>query len=134
MNRCNCTSYVAWALTPNGQRTAWFTPGDMDANNWPHVASLSNLRVGRRPRVGAVGVWPRLFPPCGHVAYVPGVDNDGTFDVAEYSFAAAAYSRPFAFDQREHVPVHGAILHLRAAAELTGRSRILTRSLSRGGV
>ena len=109
MNTCNCTSYVAWALTANGQRTAWFIPGDMDAHNWPHVASLSNFRTGSHPRVGAIAVWPKLFPPYGHVAYVTGVENNGTFDVAEYNFRPAAHSKPFAFDQRTHLPVHGIV-------------------------
>jgi hypothetical protein len=33
MDMCNCTSYVAWALEANGQRTDWFIPGAMDAWN-----------------------------------------------------------------------------------------------------
>ena len=31
MYMCNCTSYVAWALRANGQRTDWFIGGAMVA-------------------------------------------------------------------------------------------------------
>src|SRR5659263_156975 len=41
MYACNCTSYVAWALSANHQRTDWFIRGSMDAWNWPHVALLA---------------------------------------------------------------------------------------------
>src|SRR4030088_2802752 len=37
MYMCNCTSYVAWALGANGQRTDWFVRGAMNAGNWPHA-------------------------------------------------------------------------------------------------
>jgi surface antigen len=106
MDMCNCTSYVAWALQANGQRTDWFIPGAMNAWNWPHVAQLAGLRVVRRPRPGAVAVWPRLSPPFGHVAYVTAVDPDGGFDVSEYNFRPAAGAR-FVFDHRHDVPDSG---------------------------
>jgi surface antigen len=102
MDECNCTSYVAWALTANGQRVDWFIPGAMNAFNWPHVARLAGLPVGTRPRVGAVAVWPRVSP-FGHVAYVTNVDADGTFDVAEYNLPV-----PFGFDLRRGVSPAGA--------------------------
>jgi len=94
MDECNCTSYVAWALTENGQRTDWFIAGAMDAFNWLHVAELAGLPVGRTPRVGAVAVWPHATR-FGHVAYVTGLDSGGRFDVAEYNLPL-----PFAFDER----------------------------------
>src|SRR6185437_5894871 len=46
---CNCTSYVAWALSANRQETSWFIPGSMDARNWVHVARLRGIPVGRDP-------------------------------------------------------------------------------------
>ena len=98
MDTCNCTSYVAWALEANGQRTDWFVPGAMDARNWPHVARLAGIRVGSQPRAGAVAVWPRQEPPFGHVAYVTRVDPDGGFDVSEYN-APGSVGR-FDFDRR----------------------------------
>lgn len=104
---CNCTSYVAWALAANGQRTDWFIPGAMDARNWPHVAILAGLQVGRLPQVGAVAVWPHLFPPFGHVGYVTAVDRDDRFDVSEYNFPPAAGLLPFLFDRRKDVSSHG---------------------------
>lgn len=104
MNTCNCTSYVAWALSANGYRTSWFVPGAMDAYNWPHVARLRHVPVGSTPRVGAVAVWPRVARPFGHVAFVTAVHPGGTFDVAEYNLPG----RPeFTFDTRARVSPRG---------------------------
>jgi surface antigen len=108
MYACNCTSYVAWALQANHQRTSWFIGGAMDAWNWPHVARLRGLKVVSRPTVRAVAVWPRLARPFGHVAYVTHVDPDGRYDVSEYNLPAKG-SRPFTFDTRSHVSPHGAV-------------------------
>lgn len=96
MDECNCTSFVAWALAANGQRTDWFVPGSMDAWNWANVARRAGLRVGPAPRVGAVAVWKDVRP-LGHVAYVTAVHANGRFDVAEYN---APRGVRFAFDQR----------------------------------
>ena len=104
MNTCNCTSYVAWALSANGFRVDWFVPGAMDALNWPRVASRAGIPEGRLPRVGAVAVWPRLSPPFGHVGFVVAVHRDGTFDVAEYNLL-----RRFRFDARYHGAAAGAV-------------------------
>jgi surface antigen len=95
MDTCNCTSYVAWALDVNGQRTGWFLPGQMDAHNWPAVARSSRIPEGTVPRVGAVAVWPNASKPWGHVAYVIAVRADGSFDVGEYNLL-----RRFRFDAR----------------------------------
>jgi surface antigen len=108
MFACNCTSYAAWALAANGQRTDWFVLGSMDAWNWPNVARRSHIGVGAVPRVGAVAVWPKLVPPFGHLAYVTGLEPGGRFDVAEYNFAADTPAR-FAFDTRLDVSRSGAI-------------------------
>jgi len=102
MNECNCTSYVAWALAANGQRTDWFVAGAMDAFNWPHVAELAGLPVGTSPRVGAIAVWPGVTR-FGHVAYVTGLDGRGRFDVAEYNLLV-----PFMFDLRYGLTPAGA--------------------------
>ena len=103
MDECNCTSYVAWALTANGQRTDWFIAGAMDARNWAHVAELAGLAVGREPRVGAVAVWERV-PRFGHVAYVTAVHAGGRFDVAEYNLPAAQGGvGRYVFDERRDV-------------------------------
>jgi surface antigen len=108
MNTCNCTSYVAWALAANGQRTDWFIRGAMDAFNWPSVARRRGIPTGARPRVRAVAVWPRLARPFGHVAYVTKVEPDGSFDVAEYNLPRAAHGARFAFDVRTDVSRRGA--------------------------
>ena len=107
LDMCNCTSYVAWALQAHGQRTDWFVPGAMDAWNWPHVARLAGLNVGRTPRVRSVAVWPELSPPFGHLAYVTGVEHDGRIDVSEYNEPDAPH--PFGFDRREDVATAGAV-------------------------
>jgi surface antigen len=106
---CNCTSYVAWALQANGERTDWFIPGAMDARNWPHVATLAGFRLGSRPSAGAVAVWPKLFHPFGHVGFVTRVHSDGTFDVSEYNFPAASGFAHFLFDQRDNIPGRGVV-------------------------
>jgi surface antigen len=107
MDMCNCTSYVAWALAANGQRTDWFVAGAMDAWNWPHVAELKGLRVGLEPAVGAVAVWPKLARPFGHVAYVTAIERDGGIDVSEYNAPGA--SARFEYDARDDVSPAGAV-------------------------
>jgi surface antigen len=109
MYMCNCTSYVAWALRANGQRTDWFIPGAMNAWNWPHVARLSHLAVGARPRVRAVAVWPTLSAPFGHIAYVTGIERNGGIDVSEYNGPDAEAFNPFVFDMRRDVSTKGAV-------------------------
>jgi surface antigen len=109
MYMCNCTSYVAWALRANHQRTDWFVPGAMDAWNWPHVARLAHLPVARRPRIGSVAVWPHAARPFGHVAYVIGVDRGGAVDVGEYNDPDSADFDPFTFEIRKGVPTRGAV-------------------------
>ena len=108
MYDCNCTSYVAWALTVNGQRTDWFVAGAMDAWNWPNVARLAGLLVDRRPTVGSVAAWPKLAKPFGHVAYVTGLERDGRIDVAEYNLPVFG-RQTFAFDTRDDVSTAGAV-------------------------
>ena len=108
MFMCNCTSYVAWALQANGQRTDWFIRGAMDAWNWPHVARLAHLPVGRRPRPGSVAVWPGLARPFGHVAYVSRVEHEGGIDVGEYNDPGSRSFDPFTFDFRR-VSASGAV-------------------------
>ena len=109
MNSCNCTSYVAWALRANDQRTDWFVPGSMDAWNWPNVAARAGVPVGTTPRVGAVAVWPKLSRPWGHVAYVTAVNHDGTFDVSEYNLGPRFGYPRFTYDARRGVDTHGAV-------------------------
>jgi surface antigen len=107
MYTCNCTSYVAWALRANGQRTDWFVKGAMNAFNWPHVAYLSRIPLGTQPRVGAVVVWPKLSK-FGHVAYVTRLDPDGGFDVAEYNLPLEGGYSPYTFDVRRELQPGGA--------------------------
>lgn len=105
---CNCTSYVAWALHANHQRTDWFIRGAMDAWNWTNVARRRGLRVQWRPTVRAVAVWPKLARPFGHIAYVTRVEPDGRFDVSEYNLPTKADPHSFRFDTRSNVSARGA--------------------------
>jgi surface antigen len=107
MYMCNCTSYVAWALVANHQRIDWFVRGAMDAWNWPNVARLHGLRVARKPRIGAVAVWPHASR-FGHVAYVTHLDPGGLFDLAEYNLPGAG-AETFEFDTRSDVSAAGAV-------------------------
>ncbi len=109
MYACNCTSYVAWALVANRQRTDWFVRGAMNAWNWPHVAQLASLRVDRVAAPGAVAVWPHLAPPFGHVAYVTAVEPGGRFDVAEYNLPSFNGAETFSFDTRHAVSPRGVL-------------------------
>jgi surface antigen len=109
MDSCNCTSFVAWALAANDQRTDWFVPGAMDAWNWPNVARRAGLPVGRVPRVAAVAVWPKLSKPFGHVAYVTAVHGNATFDVSEYNLGPKFGYPRFTYDARRDVATDGAV-------------------------
>jgi surface antigen len=108
MYACNCTSYVAWALARNGQRTDWFIAGSMNAWNWPNVARAAGLVVNSTPTRGAVAVWPHIAPPFGHVAYVTDVHPDGRVDVAEYNFPVIGRDA-FIFGTRNDVRARGAV-------------------------
>jgi surface antigen len=81
----------------------------MNAWNWPHVARLSHLPVGTRPRARAVAVWPKLSPPFGHIAYVTGVERDGGIDVTEYNSPGTDVFDPFVFAIRRDVRPNGAV-------------------------
>lgn len=109
MYTCNCTSYVAWALSANHQRVDWFIRGSMDAWNWPNVARLAHLTVDKRAAVGAVAVWPQIAKPFGHVGYVTGAHADGTIDVAEYNFPGPNGTETFGFETRAFVRPDGAV-------------------------
>ena len=109
MDSCNCTSYVAWALEVNDQRTDWFVPGSMDAWNWPNVARQAGLPTGASPRIGAVVVWPKLVKPFGHVAYVTAVHRNRTFDVSEYNLGPTFGFPRFTYDARRDVDADGAV-------------------------
>ena len=108
MYACNCTSFVAWALAANDQRTDWFVRGAMNAWNWPNVARRASFTVDEHPARGAVAVWAHVARPFGHLAYVTGVGPDGTIDVAEYNYPVLG-DNTYAFDVRDDVSTHGAV-------------------------
>jgi len=109
MYACNCTSYVAWALSANDQRIDWFIRGSMDAWNWPNVARIAHLTVDHTPAAGSVAVWPKLARPFGHVAYVTNVEPNRTIDVAEYNFPGPNGTKTWSFETRSFVRTNGAL-------------------------
>ncbi|HUZ80686.1 MAG TPA: CHAP domain-containing protein [Gaiellaceae bacterium] len=110
---CNCTSYVAWTLSANHQRTDWFIRGAMDAWNWPNVALVAGLTVDRLPAAGAVAVWPEIALPFGHVAYVTGVGPGQAISVAEYNYPAPNGLNTFGFETRSYVsPGDAVFIHV----------------------
>lgn len=109
MYACNCTSYVAWALKANRQRIGWFIRGSMDAWNWPNVARLAGIAVDHHATAGSVAVWPLIAKPFGHVAYVTGVNADGSIDIAEYNFPGPNGFETFGFDTRSLLRPYGAV-------------------------
>jgi surface antigen len=123
MYACNCTSFVAWALSANRQRIDWFIRGSMDAWNWPNVARLGGLRVDGRAAIGTVAVWPDISRPFGHVAYVTGVGPGRTIAVAEYNFPGPYGTETFGFDTRAFVRAGGDVLFI----------HVPRRSISRPG-
>jgi surface antigen len=109
MYACNCTSYVAWALSANHQRVDWFIRGSMDAWNWPNVARLAQFTIDRTPAAGAVAIWPQLARPFGHLAYVTNVEQNRTIDVAEYNFPGPNGTKTWGFETRSFVRADGAL-------------------------
>jgi len=90
-------------LTPPGTADAWL------GSDYLGRDVLTMLVYGGRATlwVGAVAAWPKLARPFGHVAYVTGLHDDGTFDVAEYNRPGDRSNR-FRFDIRTHVEREGA--------------------------
>lgn len=80
----NCTSYVAWRLRQNGVDFTNTMAGGRfgNAHNWDNNARSLGYQVDSVPEVGSVAVWEGTW---GHVAYVTGVNPDGTVNVAEYN-------------------------------------------------
>lgn len=76
-----CTWY-AWQQAYDRQGIAlpiWGNGGD-----WFNSASGSGYSTGSTPTVGAIACWSATnTPPYGHVAYVTGVNGDGSFSLIE---------------------------------------------------
>jgi hypothetical protein len=114
------------SLTPSPARaiTEW------DAWLWATNARRGGFRVGTRPAVGAVAVWPRNTDgagPLGHVAYVERVLPGGDFLVSEQNWDGRRYPT-----RRVVEPNHSLRFIYRAANEprKVGDGRLLRFSTS----
>lgn len=84
----NCTSYVAWRVQ---SELGVAIPGWGNANNWDNMAQKLGYRVDNTPAIGAIAVWERNY---GHVAYVTGVNLDGSVNIEQYNqFGTGTFSR-----------------------------------------
>lgn len=84
-----CTSYAAWRLNQEGVK---FTDtGNGNAKNWASLAQKQGLSVTEKPQVGSVVVWPSMGQ-YGHVAYVEGINKDGSINVSEMNYQPGKYT------------------------------------------
>jgi surface antigen len=92
-----CVSYAAckwYTFYGSPFRVGYDGPGD--AYLWPQLAARYGYSTSKTPRVNSVVSWPRSGSsmPYGHVAWVEGVNADGTINVSEYNWVSAhAFSR-----------------------------------------
>lgn len=86
-----CASFVAWRLNHNNGiafknngyngTTAHFG----DTQNWGAVATSIGIAVNNTPAVGAVAWW-YFSATAGHVAWVVGINQDGSVRVQDYNW------------------------------------------------
>ncbi len=96
-----CTSFVAWRM--NNDNKASFSNG-MSGGHWGNAyqwwanAAALGYAHDSTPAAGAVAWWNSNFNgagPNGHIAYIDGVNGDGSITVEEYNFLHAG-----GYDQR----------------------------------
>lgn len=77
----NCTYYVATVAS-------WIPAGLGNAYQWFGNAKAKGFATSSTPRVGSVVVYGAGggYSEFGHVAYVTGVNSNGTFDVTEMNY------------------------------------------------
>ena len=85
----NCTDYVAWRKGMTWSQIQY--AGSAHAKYWKDGWTSRGRSIGTTPKVGAVAWWGA--GNYGHVAYVIGVNSDGSARVAQYnSGGAGTYS------------------------------------------
>ena len=87
--KCNCTSYVAHKLNEDGIPFSNAYKGVQWSNggNWGVAAEQAGLTVNMSPQVGDAVFWTAAnIGNVGHIAYVEGVNGDGTIEVSEYNW------------------------------------------------
>jgi surface antigen len=89
----NCTSFVAWRMHQAGIRffNTLTGPGDArlgDAARWAERLDSIDWEVNGTPAVGAIAHWNATdgVGVAGHVAYVTGVNADGSVVVEDYNW------------------------------------------------
>ncbi|HVG45207.1 MAG TPA: CHAP domain-containing protein [Longimicrobium sp.] len=91
-----CTSFAAFRLNQDGIEFhnqylgQWFS----DAHTWDNAALAAGLSVNTTPRKGDIAVWEAGVAGAssfGHVAYVAGVNQDGTILIEDYNWIAGQY-------------------------------------------
>ncbi len=99
-----CVSYAAWKVRTTTSFSNFrnnYTYGGTsvhfgNAVEWAAAARAIGVSVNTHPTVGSIA-W-RASGSAGHVAYVTGVNGDGTINISEYNFLV-----PGGFDTRSHV-------------------------------
>lgn len=88
-----CVSYAAYKVAASGRHMPYWG-GVGNAYEWPGNARGAGIPVGSTPRVGSVAVWGiEDIGGVGHVAYVEGVNGDGSVEVSQYNYGVSgAYS------------------------------------------
>jgi surface antigen len=92
-----CTSFTAWRLNQDGiEFHNWYLGQHFsDAHTWDNAAVAAGLSVNTSPRQGDIAVWEPYVAGAsgyGHVAYVAGVNNDGTVLVEDYNWVSGSYN------------------------------------------
>lgn len=94
--RGECVSFAAWRIVSRSRypdfKNSWVGPNGRSvffgsAVSWADAARDAGIRVDRAPAVGAIAQTTEGGGGAGHVAYVAGVNADGTIDVEEYNYA-----------------------------------------------
>ncbi len=86
-----CTWYVA-----TRRRVTWHTSGGELGGNggqWLQLATAAGFEVGADPEVGAIAVYSDAGD--GHVAFVVGVGDDGSYTVAEANWVFLGPRPPY---------------------------------------
>jgi surface antigen len=117
-----CVSFVAWRMNRDVGRTSapwWFTNGMGgghwgNAHEWDNNAGALGYAVNGTPAVGSVAQWNAGeggAGGAGHVAYVVGVNGDGSVTVEEYNFRVAPNDHRYGVRYNVHAPRYLHIVH-----------------------
>lgn len=84
-----CVSYAAYKVAASGRHMPYWG-GVGNAYEWPGNARRAGIPVSGTPQVGSVAVWGiEDIGGVGHVAYVEGVNGDGSVEVSQYNYGVS---------------------------------------------